>query len=179
MLEQPGGVERERSAEAVAGQPDRPILPFELRLDRLGQRRPDFGDRVGEALVKPGPHPGRGQVVPEPPLRHHQQVHRVGEQDVLEAVDRGRRLRAAEGDDDVGVVGRQPGLGVVDAVKRGIEAQQILEGRLPRVGRQVGERRSLAEKPGVVAAARLVFVEPEGRRRPALNPPILAPAAFN
>ena len=54
-------------AEAVARDPERPVVRLQLRFNRGRERLPHLGDRVDETLVKPRPDSGRREVVAQPP----------------------------------------------------------------------------------------------------------------
>ena len=78
-LQQPRGDQRQRPPEAVAGDPDGTVALFHLRFDRRQEDRPDRRDRVDEALVEAGPDTGGGEIEAEAPLRHDEEIHRVGD----------------------------------------------------------------------------------------------------
>ena len=138
-LEEPGRDQRQRSPEAVPGDPDGTVAVLHLRFDRRQEDRPDRRDRVDEALVEAGPDASGGEVEAQTPLRHDEEIHRVGEEDVLEPVEARRALRPPEGNDDVVGAGPQPGLGVVDAEEPRVEGEDLLKGLLPFRLAEVGQ----------------------------------------
>ena len=103
--------------------------------------------------MESGSDAGGREVVPQPALGHHEQIHGVGEQDVLEPVERRRRLGATERDHDVRIAHPQPGLRVIDAEQPRREAELLLKGRAALRLAEIGQGTCLAKKPGTVAVA--------------------------
>ena len=89
-------------------------------------------------VVESGPNARCCELGADLSLRDDQQIDGVGQEPVLQAVECGRRLRAAEGEHDGGVVFADKDLGVAHADQPGVQRQIFAKGRGAGILREVG-----------------------------------------
>ena len=87
-LEPPGRQECEGPAQAVTGDPERPVACLHRLGDPGKHGLPDHMERLHETAMEPGAHPCRREVCADPSFGQDQVVVGVGQQPVLEPVQR-------------------------------------------------------------------------------------------